>query len=76
MKEYNKPQKINVIATYKVHENTTLLEFLYTRVNDSKNNIKTYLKNKQFLVNGIPISQFNEPLVKVIISPFTNGSLN
>ncbi|MCR5741498.1 MAG: RluA family pseudouridine synthase [Gammaproteobacteria bacterium] len=53
-----------MLATYKVHEETTLLEFLYLRVSDSKNNIKNYLKNKQFLVNGIPISQFNYKLVK------------
>ena len=58
-----KPKKIDIMATYKVHESIPLLEFLYKRVNDSKNNIKTYLKNKQFLVNGIPISQFDHPLV-------------
>ncbi len=60
----NLRQPNSILATYKVHEETTLLEFLYLRVSDSKNNIKNYLKNKQFLVNGIPISQFNYKLVK------------
>ena len=61
----------NTINRYKVHESTELLKFLFERVSDSKNNIKTYLKNKQFLVNGIPVSQFNYPLVKDDIVEFT-----
>ena len=56
--------KDSVIKTFKVHSECGLLDFVLERMNDSRNNIKTYLKNRQFLVNGVPISQFDYKLVK------------
>jgi 23S rRNA pseudouridine1911/1915/1917 synthase len=47
-----------------VSENVVLMEFLMAQMPDkSRNKIKSLLSNKQVLVDGKPISQFNHPLV-------------
>lgn len=54
--------KIVITAKYKVKRSTTLLPFLLEKINTSRNNIKHLLSNKQVLVNGNQVSQFNFPL--------------
>lgn len=54
-------QKGNV--TFKVEEQTELMKFLIEKLTGkSRNNIKSLLKNRQVLVDGVFISQFNHPL--------------
>ena len=49
--------------TFKVKEQNELMKFLIENLpNKNRNNIKSLLKNKQVLVNGAAISQFNHPL--------------
>ena len=49
--------------TFKVKEQNELMKFLIENLpNKNRNNIKSLLKNKQVLVNGATISQFNHPL--------------
>ncbi|NQU84651.1 MAG: RluA family pseudouridine synthase [Mariniphaga sp.] len=46
-----------------VSEETLLLEFLIAKMpHKSKNNIKSLLKNKQVLVDGEVVTQYNEPI--------------
>ena len=49
---------------YKVEEKSLLLEYLLKNVNDSKNNIKTYLKNGFIYVNDKNITKYNYELKK------------
>lgn len=49
--------------TFKVKEQNELMKFLIENLpNKNRNNIKSLLKNKQVLVDGVAISQFNHPL--------------
>lgn len=49
--------------TFKVNEQNELMKFLIENLpNKNRNNIKSLLKNKQVLVDGAAISQFNHPL--------------
>ena len=49
--------------TFKVKEQNELMKFLIENLpNKNRNNIKSLLKNKQVLVDGTAISQFNHPL--------------
>lgn len=49
--------------TFKVKEQNELMKFLIENLpNKNRNNIKSLLKNKQVLVDGAAISQFNHPL--------------
>ncbi len=65
-----KPQKpksgeLQVLHTMKVHGETPLLEFLFSRLADMpKSTVKHYLTNKQVLVNGSCITQYNFTLCK------------
>ena len=57
--------KVVILKSFKVSKESELLEFLYAHItNDSKNNIKHYLANRQVLVNGTAISQFNFKVYK------------
>ena len=54
-------QKDNIIL--KVNEDTLLMKFLLQNLkNRNRDNIKSLLRNKQILINGIQISQFNYQL--------------
>lgn len=58
---------------YNVNIKYELLNFLYENVNNSKNNIKSFLKNGKVYVNGIIITKFNYILNvgdKVVIKLF------
>ena len=64
---YNKLDRIKnkAIKEYYVRNNGELLEFLFENIKgQSKNNIKTILKNNCIGVNGAPVKQFNYPLLK------------
>lgn len=53
----------DVIETYNVVEDTTLLQFLIVSMPQRKRtNIKEYLKHNQVAVNEVPISQFDTEL--------------
>ena len=51
-------------ALYKVNRSDELLEFLLRKCNTSRNNVKTLLTNRQVLVNGSVVTQYNFPLAK------------
>ncbi len=56
-----KPKNPNV--EYKVTQKTELMKFLEENLpHKNRNNIKTMLKKRQVLVNGVGIGQFNHPL--------------
>lgn len=58
---------------YNVNIKYELLNFLFENVNNSKNNIKSFLKNGKVYVNGIIITKFNYILNvgdKVVIKLF------
>ncbi len=55
-------QNIVITAKYKVKRSTELMTFLLEKLNTSRNNVKHLLSNKQVLVNGNQVSQFNFPL--------------
>ena len=48
----------------KVHHSTTLLEYLLSKLPQSRNSIKSLLSNNKVLVNGTVIRQFDYPLAK------------
>ena len=54
--------KENKLIITKVKRSTELLTFLLEKLNTSRNNVKHLLSNKQVLVNGNQVSQFNFPL--------------
>lgn len=77
MERGHKTEKIVYTATYIVKRSDLLLDFLLTKCNTSRNNVKNLLSNKQVLVNGSVVSQFNFPLakddeVKISKSPIRN----
>lgn len=53
----------NDYAQYRVEQEMTLLEFLFTAVKESKNKIKLTLKGRGVKVNGKVVTQFDYPLV-------------
>ena len=67
--------------TFKVKEQNELMKFLIENLpNKNRNNIKSLLKNKQVLVDGAAISQFNHPLnpgqeVMITESRFSNKDM-
>ncbi len=56
---FNKEQKIEITKTMKVLRSEELLAFLLSKLNTSRNNVKTLLSNHQVLVNGSVVTQFN-----------------
>lgn len=50
------------VFEYKVDDNYLLLDYLLKNVNDSKNNIKSYLKNGFVYVNDRKIIKYNYPI--------------
>ena len=60
------------IQEYEVHKKTTLMEFLFfVRPDLPRKTIKSLLSHHQVAVGGVPVSQFDYPLVEedsVIIS--------
>lgn len=48
----------------KVNRSSELLEFLLTKLNTSRNNVKSLLTNRQILVNGSLVTQYNFMLAK------------
>jgi 23S rRNA pseudouridine1911/1915/1917 synthase len=51
-------------TVFHVSEKSLLMEFLMAQMpHKSRNNIKSLLSHKQVLVEGIPVSQFDHPLV-------------
>jgi len=58
-KEDKKEIKIEYTNSFKVKNTIELMEFLLLKMNQSRNNIKTLLKEKKVLVNGVVITQFN-----------------
>ena len=64
------------ILEYDVNEKIELLKFLYKVVNNSKNNIKTFLKNGNVSVNDKVITKHNYLLNisdKVVIKLFSTN---
>ena len=52
------------IKEYRVYVETTLMEFLLFKMKDSsRNTVKKLLSNHQVSVGGVPVSQFDYPLV-------------
>lgn len=58
----NKENKIIITQKFKVKRSSELMTFLLEKLNTSRNNVKHLLSNKQVLVNGNQVSQFNFPL--------------
>jgi len=66
-KRYNRGERRNeptYTAVYKVNKSDELLDFLLRKCNTSRNNVKTILSNRQVLVNGSVVTQYNFPLAK------------
>lgn len=77
MKEIKeKPEKIIFTNQFNVKESSELLIFLLAKLTSlSRNNVKRLLANRQVLVNGVVIKQFNyllakEDLVQITKYPF------
>ena len=62
VKEKTKP--IEYTYSYKVNHSSELLEFLLSKMNTSRNNVKNILKSKMVLINGNVVTQYNYPLSK------------
>lgn len=62
-KKFQEP-KIEITAIYKVNRSEELLSFLLTKCKTSRNNVKSLLTNRQVLVNGSVVSQYNLMLAK------------
>ena len=60
----NNNVKIEYTHIFKVNRSDELLNFLLNKINTSRNNVKTILSNRQVLVNGAVITQFNFMLAK------------
>ena len=60
----NKNTKMDYSYIFKVNKSDELLTFLLSKINTSRNNVKSLLTNKQVLVNGVVITQFNFVLAK------------
>ena len=53
-----------ITASYKANHSDELLAFLLKKCNTSRNNVKNLLTNRQVLVNGALVTQYNFPLAK------------
>lgn len=62
-KKFQEP-KIEITAIYKVNRSEELLSFLLAKCKTSRNNVKSLLTNRQVLVNGSVVSQYNLMLAK------------
>lgn len=62
-KKFQEP-KIEITALYKVNRSEELLAFLLSKCNTSRNNVKSLLTNRQVLVNGSVVTQYNLMLAK------------
>ena len=51
-------------ASFKVNRSDELMEFLLRKCNTSRNNVKSLLSNRQVLVNGSEVTQYNFALAK------------
>ena len=59
-----KTTKIEYTYTFKVNKSDFLLEFLLSRINLSRNSVKSLLSKNKVLVNGSVVRQFDYPLAK------------
>jgi len=81
-KEYIKEKKLEFSNSFVVFKEQLLLDFLLTHIkNQSRNNIKTILKNKCVLVDGVVTTQFdyllsNKQVVQISKSPVIKTSDN
>lgn len=57
-------ERIEYTYSFKVNRSAQLLEFLLSKVNTSRNNVKNILKNRMVLVNGTVVTQFDFSLAK------------
>ena len=60
----NKDKGKEFTFSFKVNRSSELLEFLLTKLNTSRNNVKSLLTNRQILVNGSLVTQYNFMLAK------------
>ena len=60
----NKDRSKEYTYVFKVNRSSELLEFLLTKLNTSRNNVKSLLTNIQILVNGSLVTQYNFMLAK------------
>lgn len=60
----NSEIKIEITAVYKVQRSDELLEFLFKKIKNSRNNIKMLLSNHQILVNGVVVTRYDFSLAK------------
>lgn len=62
---YNdKTLKMEYTFQFRVNRSSELLEFLLQKMNTSRNNVKSLLTNRQVLVNGAVVTQYNFMLAK------------
>ncbi len=59
-----KKKPIEYTYTFKINKSGFLLEFLLTKINLSRNSIKSLLSTNKVLVNGSVVRQFDYPLAK------------
>ena len=59
-----KTSKMEYTFQFKVNRSSELLEFLLQKMNTSRNNVKSLLSNRQVLVNGALVTQYNFMLAK------------
>ena len=74
-------EKIEITKAFKVLKSEELLSFLISKLNTSRNNCKHLLTNKQILVNGSVVSQYNLVLahddeVKIAKRPVKQAATN
>ena len=60
----NKDKQREYTYTFRVNRSSELLEFLLSKLNTSRNNVKSLLTNRQILVNGALVTQYNFMLAK------------
>lgn len=60
----NKDKGKEFTFSFKVNRSSELLEFLLAKLNTSRNNVKSLLTNRQILVNGSLVTQYNFMLAK------------
>ena len=75
---YYRKEKNEYSYIFKVNKSEEFLSFLLSKMSTSRNNVKSLLSNKQVLVNGVVITQFNfllakEDEVKISKKPNTNA---
>ena len=60
----NKPEPIRFTSQYRINRSTELLEFLISKMDLSRNSVKSLLTDHKVLVNGAVTTQYNFPLAK------------